>query len=68
MNTFVHLPLQESMAQCSAGKYDQWQGNMTVLVVNDGIITLISIFSSVIHLMIEFDVDWPWADFRQDVQ
>jgi hypothetical protein len=34
MNTFVLLPRQESMAQRGAGKNDQWQGYMTVFVVN----------------------------------
>jgi len=38
MNTFVLLPLQESMAQSGACKHDQWRGYMTILVVNDGIV------------------------------
>ena len=37
MNTFVLLPLVESMAQTGAGEQDQWWGYMTVLVVNHGI-------------------------------
>jgi len=57
MNTLVLLPLQESMAQRSAGKHDQWRGYMTVLVVNHGIIKSISIVTAVIRPMIKFDVD-----------
>jgi riboflavin transporter FmnP len=48
MNTFVLLPLQESMVQRSTGKHDQWQGYMTILVVNYGIIKSISILTAVI--------------------
>jgi len=57
MNTFVLLPLQESMAQHGAGKHDQWRGYMTVLVVNHGIMKSISILTVVICPMIKFDVD-----------
>jgi hypothetical protein len=68
MNTFIHLPLQESMAQCSVGKHDQWRGYMTVLVVNHGIIKSISILTAVIRPMIQFDVDKPRDCFRQEVK
>jgi len=68
MNTFVLLPLHESMAQRGAGKHDQWRGYMTVLVVNLGIIKSINIFTAVIRPMIEFDVDQPQDCFRQEVQ
>jgi hypothetical protein len=59
MNTFVHLALQESMAQLGACKHDQWRGYMTVLVVNHGIIKSIGILTAVIHPMIKLDVDKP---------
>jgi hypothetical protein len=68
MDTFVVLPLQECMAQRGAGKHDQWQGYMTVLVVNHGIIKSISILTAVIHLMIKCDVDKLRDSFRQEVQ
>jgi len=68
MNTFVLLPLQESMAQCSAGKLDQWRGYMTVLLVNHGIIQSISILTAVIRLMIKFDVDTPRDRLCQEVK
>jgi len=68
MNTFDLLPLQESMAQRSAGKHDQWRGYMTVLVVNHGIVKSISILTAVIRLMIKFDVDKPRDCFRQEVK
>jgi hypothetical protein len=68
MNTFVLLPLQESMAQRSAGKHDQWRGYMTVLAVNLGIIKSISILTAVFHQMIKFDVDIPRDCFCQEVQ
>jgi len=67
MNAFVLLPLQERKAQRSAGKHDQWRGYVTVLVVNHGIIKLISILMTVIRPMIKFDVDNPRHRFRQDV-
>ena len=57
MNTFVLLPLLESMGQCGAGKHDQWRGYMTVLVVNHGIIKSLSILTVVILPMIKFDGD-----------
>jgi len=68
MNTFVLLPLQDSMAQRSAGKHDQWRGYMTVLVVNQGIIKSISILTVVIRPMIKFDIDKPRDCFRQEVK
>jgi len=68
MNTFVLLPLQESMAQRGAGKHDQWRGYMTVLVVNHGIMKSISILTAVIRPMIKFDVVTPRDCFRQEVK
>jgi len=68
MNTFVLLPLQESMAQRGACKHDQWRGYMTVLVVNHGIVKSISILTAVIRLTIKFDVDKPRDCFRQEVK
>jgi hypothetical protein len=68
MNTFVLLPLQESMTQSGAGKHDQWRGYMTVLVVNHGIIKSISILTAVIRPMIKFDVDKLRDCFRQEVK
>jgi len=68
MNTFVLLPLQESMAQCSAGKHDQWRRYMTVLIVNHGIIKSISILTAVIRLIMKFDVDKPRDCFHQEVK
>jgi len=68
MNTFVLLPLQESMVQRGACKHDQWRGYMTVLVVNHGIIESISILTAVIRPMIKFDVDKPRDCFRQEVK
>ena len=56
------------MAQSGAGKHDQWQGYMTVLVVNHGIIKSISILTPVIHQMIQFDVDKPRDCLRQEVK
>jgi hypothetical protein len=68
MNTFVLLPLQESMAQRGAGKHNQWRRFMTVLVVNHGIIQSISILPAVIRPMIIFDVDKPRDCFCQKVK
>ena len=67
MNTFLLLTLQEGMTQRGAGKHDQWQGNMTILVVNHGIIKSISILTAVIPPMLIFDVDKPWDCFCQEV-
>ena len=68
MYTFVVLPLQESMAERSAGKHDQWRGYMTVLVVNHGIIKSISILTAVIRPMIKLDVDKPRDCLHQEVK
>ena len=68
MNTFDLLPPQESMAQRSAGKHDQWRGYMAVLVVNRGIIKSISLLTTVICQMIKFDVDTLQHWFRQEVK
>jgi len=64
MNSFVLLPLQESMVQRGAGKHDQWRGYIIVLVVNHGIIMSISILTAVIRPMIKFDVDKLQDCFR----
>jgi hypothetical protein len=68
MNTFVLLPLKESMAQRRAGKHDQWRGYMTILVVNHGIRKSISILTAVISPMIKFDVDNPRDCFHQELK
>jgi hypothetical protein len=68
MNTFVCLPLQQSMAQRSAGKHDQWGGYMTILFTNHGIVKSISILTAVIRAMMKFDVDKPRYCFRQEVK
>jgi hypothetical protein len=65
MNTFVLLPLQETMAQRDGGKDDQLRGYMTVLVANHGIIKFFSILTAVICPMIKFDVDQSLDYFRQ---
>jgi hypothetical protein len=62
------LPLQESIAQHGADKHHQWQGNMTVLILNHGIIQSISTLTAVIRLMINFDVDNPRDCLRQEVK
>jgi len=56
------------MAQCSACRHDQWQGYMTVLVMNHGMIQSIRIITAVIRAMIKFDLDTLWDWFRQDVK
>ena len=68
MNTFVRLPLQESMSQRGACKHNQWRENMTILVINHGIIKSICILPVVIRLMIKCDVDKPQDCFRQEVK
>jgi len=55
------------MAQCGAGKHDQWQGYMTVLIVNVGIVKLFSNIPADICLMIKFDVHKPPDCFRLEV-
>jgi len=56
------------MTQRCACKHDQWQGYMTVLVVNHGIIESISILTAVIRRIIKFDVDTPRDCFCQEVK
>jgi hypothetical protein len=56
------------MAQRGAVKHDQWQGYMTVLGVNHGIMQSISILTAVIPPMIKFDVDKPWDGFCDEVK
>jgi hypothetical protein len=68
MNTFVLLPLQESMAQRGACKHDQWREYITVLGVNHGMIECISILTAVIRQMIKFNVDKMWDCLRQEVK
>jgi hypothetical protein len=68
LNTFVLVPLQESVAQRGAGKHDQWRGYMTGVLVNHGIIKSISILTVVICLMIKFDVDKPQDCFCQELK
>jgi hypothetical protein len=68
MNTFVLLPLQESLAQHGSCKHDQCGGYMTVVVVNHGIMKSISILTAVIHPMIKFDVDKPRDCFHPEVK
>jgi hypothetical protein len=55
------------MAQRGTCKHDQWQGYMTVLVGNHGIIESISILTTVIRPMIKFEVDTPRVCFHQEV-
>jgi hypothetical protein len=68
MNAFVCLPSHESHAQPSAGKHDQCQGYMTVLVVNYGITMSIRILTAVICPIIEFDVGKLRDCFCQEVK
>jgi hypothetical protein len=68
MNTFVLLQLQESMAQRGVDKHEQWQGFLTILVVNHGIIKAISKLTTGIRLMITFEVDELWDCFREEVR
>jgi len=56
------------MAQRGTSKLVQWQGYMTVLVVNHGMIKLISILTAVIRPMIKSDVDKSQDCFRQEVK
>jgi hypothetical protein len=56
------------MAQCGAGKHDQWGGYMTFLAVNHGIIKSISIPTAVILPKMKFDVDSPQDCFYQEVK
>jgi hypothetical protein len=68
MNTFVLLPLQESMAQRGACTHEQWREYMTVLVINRAIVKSIGILTAVIRLMIKIDVDKPRDCLRQEVK
>jgi len=54
--------------QRNAGKHDQWPGYMNLLVVNHGIIKSISVLTSVIRLIIKYDVDICHDCFRQEVK
>jgi hypothetical protein len=67
MNTFVLLPLKESVVQRGAGKHDQWRGYTTILGVNHGIVQSISIRTADIRPMIKLDVDKPRDCFRLEV-
>jgi len=68
MSAFVLLPLQQSMAQRSAGKHDQQQGYMTLIFVNHGMMKSISRLTTVIRPMIKFHLDTLWDCFRREVQ
>jgi hypothetical protein len=68
MNTFVLVPLQESLVQPGACKHDQWRGYMTVIVINHGIIKLISILAVINRLMMKFYVDKLRDCFRREVK
>jgi hypothetical protein len=68
MNAFLLWPLQESMAQPGAGIHDQWEGYMTILVINIGIIKSISILTGVIGQMEKFHADILQDCFCQEVQ
>jgi len=67
-NTFVLLPLQESMTQGCAAKNDQWRGYITVLVFNHENIISISIVAAVIHAMTKFDLYQPRYHFCQGLK
>jgi hypothetical protein len=56
------------MAQCGAGKHDQWRGYMTILAVNHGIMKSIRILTAVILTMINFDLDKLRDYSSQDVK
>jgi hypothetical protein len=56
MNTVDPLPLQVSMVDHEAGRYDQWRGFLTVIDINHGQIILSNICTAVIHVVTEFDV------------
>jgi len=68
MNSFVLLPLPESMAQHSVGRHDQRRGYMNVLVVNHGIKKSIRRLTEVIHPMKYCDVDTPQDCISQEVK
>jgi hypothetical protein len=54
--------------QGGTAKDDHWRGYKTVLVANRGIITSTSILTTVIRLMIQFDVDKLGDWFCQEVK
>jgi hypothetical protein len=68
MNTFVPLPHQETMGQRSAVNHVKWRGDMTVLVVNHGIVQSISILTTEIRPMIKYNVDQPRVCFQQELK
>jgi hypothetical protein len=68
MNSFVLLPLQECMVQHGAGNNNQWRRNVTILVVNYGIIQSISVLTAVLWPRIKCQVDKLRGCFRKTVQ
>jgi len=56
------------MVQCAAGKHDQWQLYMTIIVISHGIIKCICIHTAVIHLMMKCDAASPCDRFRHNVK
>jgi hypothetical protein len=68
MTTIVLLPLQDSMAQRSSGKQDQWRQYMAILVINHGIIKFISIPTADITAKSKFDVDTSRDFVHQEVK
>jgi hypothetical protein len=68
MNSFVLLPLQESMAQRGACSHDQWRGYMSIPVFDHGIIKSKSMLTAVICQVIKFDVDILWDCFCQELK
>jgi hypothetical protein len=67
MNASVLLPLHESMVQHGAGKHDRWRGNMTGLVISDGMMNSITIHTVGIHLMIRCVVHTLQVWFHKEV-
>jgi len=53
------------MAQHRTAEHDRWQGYITVLVVNHGMIQSICILTTVVHAMIKFDLNCLMSFFRQ---
>jgi hypothetical protein len=66
MNTFGLLPLQESMVQRGAGKHNQFQLYITVLMVDYRILKSLSILTAVVPPMIKYIVDQLLNCFRQE--
>jgi len=56
------------MAQNSAGKHDQWQGTLTVLVINYAILKFIWIPTAVICPMIKHDAEKQQDCFCREVK